>query len=272
MARINFVSRSDDLGSSDSANRAIAAVVKSGFIRNVSVMAPGPKVEDAARLLAHRKDVCFGMHTTLNAEWDRVKWGPVSPLSQCNGLVDAAGWFLADPSRFAQTKPAVETVMREVDAQLEKLHALGFDIRYIDSHMFPEMYIDGLDEAMAAFAKRKGLVDHMYFYNLPSDLASLQGGLSGLVKGLRSLPTGQYFLVTHPALDTDEMRMTGNAQYSGEDIARGRAAETAIYANPLLRPMLRLLGCAGVRYDEATPQTRATVDSIRNMLSSTSQE
>jgi hypothetical protein len=36
-------------------------------------MACGPAIEEAAELLAHRKDVCFGMHTTLNAEWDKVK-------------------------------------------------------------------------------------------------------------------------------------------------------------------------------------------------------
>lgn len=77
MKSIRFITRADDAGSSRSANRAIAQVVDGGFVRNVSLMACGPAIEDAAQLLAHRKDVCFGMHTTLNAEWDKVKWRPL---------------------------------------------------------------------------------------------------------------------------------------------------------------------------------------------------
>ena len=77
------------------------------------------------------------MHTTLNAEWDRVKWGPVLPPEKCKGLVDELGYFLSHPSMFVQTKPPVEQIMSEVDAQLERLHKLGFPVCYIDSHMFP---------------------------------------------------------------------------------------------------------------------------------------
>ncbi|MDR1028237.1 MAG: ChbG/HpnK family deacetylase [Clostridiales Family XIII bacterium] len=160
MARITFVARCDDLGSGADANQAIDAVTRAGFIKNVSVMAPGRFVEGAAELLAGRKEICFGMHATLNAEWDRVKWAPVLPLDETSGLVDENGYFLADPALFERTKPAPETILREVDAQLEKLRAAGFDIRYIDSHMFPEMFVEGMDEAMAEFAKRKGLIDH----------------------------------------------------------------------------------------------------------------
>lgn len=266
MARIQFVSRSDDLGSSFSANRAIDAVTRAGFIKNVSVMAPGPAVEDAAQKLAHRKDICFGMHTTLNAEWDKVKWGPVLPAKKTAGLTDKDGWFLSSPEMFLASKPSVEAVMREVDAQLEKLRVLGFDIRYIDSHMFPEMCIDGMDEAMEDFAKRHGLIDHMYFYNLPPGLSNLDGGLEGIIETLKAMPQGQYFFVTHPSLDTDEMRQTGNAQGSGAEIARSRALETQMFSNPALCETLRSIGCEGIRYDEAVPQERATVDAFKHMF------
>ena len=100
MQNIRFITRADDLGSSYSANQAIEQVVDAGFIKNVSIMACAPAIEDAAQRLAHRKDVCFGMHTTLNAEWDRVKWGPVLPSEQCKGLVDQNGCFLPHPTMF----------------------------------------------------------------------------------------------------------------------------------------------------------------------------
>ncbi|MDL2300935.1 ChbG/HpnK family deacetylase [Lachnospiraceae bacterium OttesenSCG-928-D06] len=266
MKKINFIARSDDLASSISANHAIDAVSRAGFIKNVSIMAPGAAVEDAAHLLAHRKDICFGMHTTLNAEWDRIKWAPVLPIGKESGLVDDNGYFLSNPSLFLETKPAVEIIMREVDAQLEKLHSLGFDIKYLDSHMFPEFFIEGLDEAMALYAKQKGLIDHMYFYNIPPGFHDLRNGLESTLNHLKILPEGQYFIVTHPSQDTEEMRNTGNAQYSGEEIAKSRAYEAQIFSDPEVCQMLTQLGCEGIRYDEAVPQKRATPADFKQMF------
>ena len=269
MGELTFVSRADDLGSSRSANQAIEMVTKAGFIRNVSVMACGPFAEEAAGLLAGNKDICFGMHTTLNAEWDKVKWGPVTGAEKAEGLVDENGYFLADPSLFAETKPQVETIMREVSAQLDYLTRLRFDIRYIDSHMFPEMYVDGLDAAMEEFIRKKGLVDHMYFYYLPQGMMDL--GNSGenppeIVKILQTIPKEQYFIVAHPSLDTEEMRKTGNAAVSGVDVAKNRAKETAIFSDPQVCALLENIGCRGVRYDEAVPRKRRTVEEIKHLL------
>ena len=251
MKDVRYIVRADDLGSSESANFAIEQVIGAGFVKNVSVMACGPAVEHAARSIAHRRDVCFGMHTTLNAEWDRIKWGPVLPPEKCPGLVDEKGFFLQDPSMFRQTTPAVEVIMAEVDAQLERLHKLGFPISYMDSHMFPETHVDGLDEAMADFARRKGLLDHMYFYNG----APWQDKLP-VEEMLREVPDGQYLFVTHPALDTEETRMTGNASYSGDEVAISRARDTDIFSDAALCRRLMESGVRGIRYTDARPGRR----------------
>ncbi len=253
MKDIRFISRADDLGSSHSANAAIEKVANAGFIKNISIMACGPAVEAAAERLTHRKDICFGMHTTLNAEWDRAKWGPVLPPKKCRGLVDGDGHFLAHPSMFVHTKPDVDVIMREVSAQLERLHKLGFQIRYIDSHMFPELYVEGLDEAMAEFAAKKGLLDHMYYYPLPPWGLSLHDPMDTI-----SLPDGQYFSVSHPSLDTEEMRMTGNNRTSGTVVAASRAKETALLSDPQICSALQEAGVQGIRYDEAHYDRRLT--------------
>jgi hypothetical protein len=156
--------------------------------------------------------------------------------------------------------------MQEADAQLEKLHAVGFDIRYVDSHMFPEMFVEGMDEAMAEFAKRKGLVDHMYFYNLPPGPGDVQAGLPEILESLKALPDGQYFFVAHPSLDTEEMRQTGNALYSGADVAKARAHETRVLSNPELCAALHSMGCESVRYDEAMYQKRSTVSELKKIF------
>ena len=262
MKNIRFISRSDDLGSSHSANLAIEKVVNAGFIKNVSVMACGPTVEEAASLLAHRREICFGMHTTLNAEWDQVKWGPVLELDGHSGLIDNNGFFLAHPSMFTQTKPPVEVIMREVSAQLDRLHRLGFPIRYIDSHMFPEMYVEGLDEAMEAFSKQKGLIDHMYYYQLPHWGVNLCNA-----KEIDQLSSGQYFGVSHPSLNTREMCMTGNASVRGEDIATFRARETALLSDAQFLQKLEQAGVQGIRYDEAHFVQRLTATDLARILS-----
>lgn len=259
MKDIRFITRSDDLGSSNSANQAIEQVIDAGFIKNVSIMACGPAIEDAAQRLAHRKDVCFGMHTSLNAEWDLVKWGPVLPAEKCKGLVDGHGNFLPHPSMFEVTKPSVEIIMQEVNAQLERLHKLGFSICYIDSHMFPERYVDGLSDALDAFAKRKGLVDHMYFYRLPPTGLTLCN-----VRNTDQLPDGQYLAISHPSLDTQEMRLTGNASTSGAHVAATRARETRLLTD---KAYIDSLGIQSIRYTEASFDKRLTVDELIQVLS-----
>ena len=71
-----LITRSDDCGSNIAANIAIEKAVGAGFIKNVSIMGCANFVEDAAERLKSCKQVCFGMHGTLNAEWDNLKWNP----------------------------------------------------------------------------------------------------------------------------------------------------------------------------------------------------
>ena len=262
MKNLRFVTRSDDAGSSHSANLAISRVIDAGFIKNVSVMACGPAIEAAAELLAHRKEVCFGMHTTLNAEWDRVKWKPLLPPEKCGALIDEQGYFLPHPAMFEQTQPPVDMIMQEVDAQLERLHKLGFSISYIDSHMFPERYVEGLSEAMEDFANRKGLIDHMYFYQLPPWGLTLCD-----TKDVHLLPDGQYLGISHPSLDTEEMRLTGNASTSGAVVAATRAKETALLSDPNYCRHLESLGIQSIRYSEASFDKRLTVTELIRRLS-----
>jgi len=270
LSKVQFIARADDIGSSHSANLAAIKVANAGIIKNFSLMAPCMFIGEAAEMLADRKDICLGMHTTFNSEWDNVKWKPVSSVGQNCGFVDENGYFLANPSMYADTKPPLEFVIAEIEAQFDKLYKLGFDIKYIDSHMMSELFIDGMDEEIEAFAKRKGILDHMYYYNLPPGLDEFLKNPSNPVKYLKSLPVGQYFIVTHPSLDTEEMRKTGNSEVSGEKVAQDRAKETEIFSGFAFKSVLKLAGCRGIRYDEAVLGERLTVQQVREVYLSTS--
>ncbi|MEK4115243.1 ChbG/HpnK family deacetylase [Paenibacillus sp. FSL W8-0919] len=248
-----IITRADDLGSSRSANLAIARTVDAGFIKNVSVMAPGPYAAEAAELLAHRDDICFGFHMTLNAEWDHIRWGPVSAKEQVPSLVDPSGYFYQDPSMFKQSPPALEEIAAECSAQLDKLTALGFRITYADSHMLPERFVPGLQEELDRWIASKGLINHRYYYNffpggVPSSVPQFEAVLSRLTDE-------QYFFLSHPALYSEEMTQCGNAWVDGEELARGRDAEAAFLMQEDLIEISERHGFRPIRYDEAVSES-----------------
>ena len=108
-----LITRADDFGSSHSANQAIYEVSKKGIVKNVSVMACAPYLEEAAEMLASSKDVTFGMHSVINAEWDRVVWGPVAPKEKVKSLIDHRGVFYQDVLELAAAKPDLAEIITE---------------------------------------------------------------------------------------------------------------------------------------------------------------
>ncbi len=254
MTKKTLLLRADDLGSSHSANLAITRAVGKGLIKNVSVMAVGPALDEAATLLSKSDHLCFGMHATLNAEWDKVKWKPVTSLTQDSGLIDQQGYFLSDPSCFIESKPSLDLILKEFDAQLVLLISKGFKIRYVDSHMLPEAVIEGLDSAMAQWIKDKGLIDHAFYYGNP--VFESVTGLRAFIKTLRKMTSGQHFMVVHPSLDTQEMRQTGNQSVSGTQVAQARQKETTVMSNRLLPLILKRLKIETVSYEQALPGER----------------
>ena len=244
-----IITRADDCASSHAANLAVARAADAGFLKNVSVMAVCPFVQEAADLLAHRKDLCFGLHVTLNSEWDRVRW---APLTKAACLTDERGALYQDPSLFALHPPCLEEVMEEIEAQYARLMAAGFSLRYAECHMLPERWIPGLEQELTAWCEKKGLLDFGFYADrvLPQmDELSVTPGL--LEQVLKTLPDGQYAYITHPALYTEEMLLTGNGTVSGEQVARHRAADAAFLADRRTKQVCEAAGVSLIRLDEA---------------------
>lgn len=267
MKKVYFITRADDAGSSKSANLAIVKAVGAGFIKNVSIMAPGAHLQQASDLLAGNKKICFGMHGTINAEWDKVKWKPVGDHPHSNALVDENGFFVPETASFKISKPDTELIMKEYEAQLDLLTRMKFSISYVDSHMFPEGDIPGMDEAVRDFAKRKGLLDHMYYYRLPPGLLkAIQNG-ENMLSALKKVPDGQYFYLAHPALYSEEMLQTGNRFIRGDEVAKTRSGEAKLLGTPGIALLMRVMGIRPLRYDEAGPlEKRLTAEDVKKIL------
>lgn len=223
-------------------------------------MAPAPMIEEAAELASKCEGICFGMHATINAEWDLIKWMPVLPAEEVPHLVDAAGAFIADPAEFAANGTDAREVIKEYDAQLEMLFKLGFDIRYADTHMFPMEYIAGLREAFDEWTNKKGLINQIYYYRMPLEQFEPRKGRTLEESGkyyeewISYLKEGLYFSVMHPAKYSREMLLCRNKYVGANEIAFARDMEYQMLVKGIAERVCAEKNITAVRYDEAEPQ------------------
>jgi chitin disaccharide deacetylase len=251
-AKIRLITRGDDAGSCRSANRAVIEAAERGVLRNVSVMMPGPAAEDAAALLGRREDICLGLHLTLTAEWEKVRWGPVLGAKRVPSLVDERGHFHPKVEMLQRNGAALEQMVAEAQAQLARARELGLEVRYIDAHM-GVTWLPGLKEAVAELARQEGLINAAIHGGLPKAAQPAKGDdpVAALLGRLAAAPPGTYVFVTHPASDDPETRdfhVIGEPQ--GEVAAEREADRRLLCDRRLIEGMLRL-GVEPVRYDEA---------------------
>jgi len=252
MGAILLVARADDLGSTRSANRAINETLEAGVVRNVSVLVPGPFVGEAAALLAGRSDICFGLHTAVNSEWDSLRWPPVLPASEAPSLVDDRGMLCRTTQEMHDRGVDPEEVFREMDAQLDRAHGLGFGIVYADTHMGWTWIAEGLADRFDTWCRRHGLVNG----DRVAGLAPLRFAAKAdrpadrLVSALRGIGPGAHLVVGHPSYDDTETRGLGHAGYPGSQVAAERNADRLMFADSGLAEFCRDRGIAPARYDE----------------------
>lgn len=254
--RIHLITRGDDLGTNHSANAAIREAYESGILRNASLMACCPAAEQAAEMLAGEKGLCVGLHSTMNAEWDTVRWGPVLPAESVPSLVDARGHFFQTVRALAEHSPAIDEVFAELQAQLDRARALGFDAKYVDRHMGWSRAVEGLDERFERWCEREGILSN-HHYHRPLPRVDVKGDrVEQLIAALQAAALeaagpGQYAIVGHPAYDNEEMRALGHPGYPGEEVARGREWERRMFMDARVLAYCRDNGVVPIRYDEA---------------------
>jgi predicted glycoside hydrolase/deacetylase ChbG (UPF0249 family) len=210
----------DDLGFSHAANVGVYESLRAGLATSATLMVPCPWARDAAQRYMG-EDV--GVHLTLNAEYERYRWGPIT---QAPSLLDGDGGFprtIEDLWDHAD----IEEVRRECRAQIERAILWGFDINHLDSHMgtlqlrpeFFDVYLGlavefGLPlrlsgastERLIGFpfrrlADEEGVVfpDHFVY-------VQAVGSRRAVEKALFDMPPGVTEVYVHPAVDTPEVR------------------------------------------------------------------
>ncbi|HXW38461.1 MAG TPA: polysaccharide deacetylase family protein [Acidimicrobiales bacterium] len=209
-----------DLGFCHAASVGVYEVLRNGIGTSASLVVPAPWARESAGRF-RGDDV--GVSLTLNAEYDRYRWGP---LTQAPSLLDGDGGFPRTVSDLWDHAD-LDEVRRECRAQLERAVLWGFDVSHLDSRLdallmrpeFFDIYLElavdfslplGLlgaaAEATVGFPVRRlaaeaGVLFADRFVALP--VPATRRSFADL---LASLPGGVTELALHPAVDTPELR------------------------------------------------------------------
>jgi predicted glycoside hydrolase/deacetylase ChbG (UPF0249 family) len=210
----------DDLGSSHAANVGVYEALREGTATSATLMVPCPWAREAA---ARHRGEDVGVHLTLNAEWDRYRWGPIT---YAPSLVDGDGGFPRTVEEVWEHAD-LDEVRRELRTQVERAILWGFDVTHLDSHMgtlqlrpeFFDVYLElavevelplrlagASAERVAGFpfrrlAEEEGVVFPDHFLHVAG-----RGTRRVLERALADLRPGVTEVYAHPAIDTPELR------------------------------------------------------------------
>ncbi len=254
MSRIRLVTRADDLGSFSGAAPAAIDAYRRGFVRNASVMVNTPWFADAARQLRMVPGLCVGVHLTISCEWDINRWRPVSPPEAVPCLVDDDGYLTKDVVALHHRGVALDQLLRECQAQVDRARAYGLEVRYVDTHcgwqwVHAPSGPPRMSELLPAWCARQGLIWEGAVPQIRLATEGTERFARRLIEGAERARPGLYFENAHPCWSSYALASEALGGGPGA-IARVREDDAADYGDPLLARELERRGVEFMRYDQ----------------------
>jgi chitin disaccharide deacetylase len=257
MEAIRLIVRGDDMGSSESSNRAHIDCYRDGVMRTVEVMAVGPWFPEAARLLRKNPGLDVGLHLTLTSEWDTVKW---RPLTHAPSLVEEGGWFFPmvwpnenyGKDRALKEQPwKLDEIERELRAQIELTRREVPHLSHLSGHMGFAMIGEEVGALMKRLATEYGLdVDpgehgaRSLRWEEPKETPEQK--VETFARMLETLAPGTWVFVDHPAYDAPEMRAVHHVGY--DDVAVDRQGVVEAWTSPRAKEIVARRGIELIGY------------------------
>lgn len=124
---------SDDFGLSKGVNKAVEKAWQEGLLTCASIMPGGAAFKDAVAIARRNPGLQVGLHLTL------VQGQSVLPHAQIPDLVNEAGCFSDNPvatgMRYFFNKGLYKQLLREIEAQIQRVVDSGIPLSHIDGHL-----------------------------------------------------------------------------------------------------------------------------------------
>jgi hypothetical protein len=239
-----LIFHADDAGMSHSANVGTIAALESGLVRSASIMVPCPWFKEFAQYAKTHPEYDYGIHLTLNSEWDVYRWGPVADRSDVPSLVDPEG-YLWDNVQQVMENANADHVEKELRAQIDRAKAFGVPLSHLDTHMgavmsrpdlvavylklgieydLPVLFLRSLDEPTrkgypALAARLESAIQMLDQRKLPvlDSLVQIYGGddlemrKAAYEEAIAKIPQGIHQLIIHCGYDDEELRAVTNS-------------------------------------------------------------
>lgn len=263
-----LIIHADDAGMSHSVNRATIDAMSNGLVSSASIMVPCPWFAEFAAHARQHADRDFGIHLTLNSEWEHYRWGPVAPRGRVPSLIDDNGYLWDDVRQVAEHVKADEAAI-ELRAQVERAREFGVPLSHLDTHMgalisrpdlmtvyvklgieydLPILFIRETDAELArqypALAERGEAMHRLLkTHNLPllDHIGQFYGGdthdarREAYTQFLRGLKPGVSELIIHCGYDDAELRAITSS-------ASRRDGDRRIFTEPDISALIKELG------------------------------